>query len=388
MADIKLFLLCVILITIGTVMSYSLSTYPTILYHYGALHFFIREFATAVIGILLMWVLSHINMDKSFLKIGSFIFITSFICLIIFNFLPNSWAPAIGGAKRWLKVSFLPIAIAPTEFFKIGFVFFLTWSFTRKFKNKRTIIEEIIAFMPYLLFFAVILILVAWLQNDFGQTFLLGLIMVGLLAFCRVNAKLPLIISLASFATVILLILSSSHRIKRVQFWWSMNQDFILRLLPKSFSDSLRIENLPEPYQVQKAINALHNGGLLGQGIGKGTVKLGFLSDVHTDMVLAGITEETGLIGLSICTVLFFFVIYRILKIGVRLEEKSHSLFCIGSAMLIGFSFLMNALGITGLIPLKGIAVPFLSYGGSSLIANCILIGIILSLSKKVKNLG
>jgi len=112
---------------------------------------------------------------------------------------------------------------------------------------------------------------------------------------------------------------------------------------------------------------------------------LGHLSDVHTDFVLAGITEESGLIGFL---VIFFFMIaliFRIFRVANRSVNHMQHFFCVGFGIMIAAQFSINTLGITGVIPLKGIAVPFLSYGGSSMLALCIGIGLTLMISKKAQ---
>ena len=114
--------------------------------------------------------------------------------------------------------------------------------------------------------------------------------------------------------------------------------------------------------------------------------KLGFLSEVHTDFVLAGIAEEIGVLGIFVITGVIVFLLYRIFRVSSKVENKVYHLFTLGVGLLISFSFLMNSYGITSITPIKGIAVPFLSYGGSSVLALCIGIGMVLSVSKKVKD--
>ena len=101
-------------------------------------------------------------------------------------------------------------------------------------------------------------------------------------------------------------------------------------------------------------------------------------------MVLAGISEEFGIIGLLLCVGVFFFILFRIFKVAFRLSNFYY-LFCVGVAGILGFSFIINSFGETGLAPIKGMAVPFLSYGGSNLIASCVAVGLVLSLSRKAR---
>ncbi len=385
MADSRLFIYTFLLITIGVVMSYSLSTYVVLMHHYGDFHFFVRELIAGIFGIFIMWIFSQIDPNRFFIKIGFSLFTISLILLIIMPFLPDSLTSSAGGAKRWMRLPF--ISLAPSEFFKIGFVVFLAWSFSRKFvdNKSRTILQEILVVLPYIAVFLIAVFLIAVLQNDLGQVILLALTLVIMLIAAGGSAGLFGILILASGTLATIFIAIAPHRILRLKLWWANAQDSILAILPQKFSEYLRIENLPEPYQIYNATNAIYNGGFFGQGLGNGIIKLGFLSEVHTDMVLAGIAEEFGLIGVFVCVVLICAVVFRILKNANRVQNDVYYLFCIGIAMLIGISFIMNALGMVGLIPLKGIAVPFLSYGGSSMIANCLAIGLVLSLSREAK---
>ena len=387
-ADSRLFTYVCMLIVIGVVMSYSLTTYTILLYNYSKFHFFERECIAALIGILMMWILSQTHPDRFFLKIGFLLFFFSFFVMIIMPFLPESLATSAGGAKRWIRLPF--ISIAPSEFFKIGFVFFLAWSFSRKFgksaeSSTRTIAQEILIILPYIAVFLIAVFLIAVLQNDLGQVVLLALTLVIMLIAAGGSSGLFGILILTSGSLATIFITISPHRILRLKLWWANAQDSILTLLPTRFADYLRVDNLPEPYQIYHATNAIYNGSFFGNGLGNGVIKLGFLSEVHTDMVLAGISEELGFVGLCVCVLLLVCVVFRILKNANRVQNDVYYLFCVGIAMLIGLSFVINALGIAGMIPLKGIAVPFLSYGGSSMLANCLAIGLVLSLSQAAK---
>ena len=170
----------------------------------------------------------------------------------------------------------------------------------------------------------------------------------------------------------------------RIKSWWGTVQDDILSLLPFEQMQQLRIENAEEPYHISNSLNAIYNGGYWGQGLGNGQFKLGYLSEVHTDFILAGISEEFGLLGVGIVSFAILYIIYRIFKIAAKVNAPIYYLFSIGVGLLIAFAFILNAYGISGLTPIKGIAVPFLSYGGSHIMAASIAIGMVLMISKKV----
>jgi cell division protein FtsW len=290
---------------------------------------------------------------------------------------------AVGGAKRWIQ---LPgFSLAPVEFFKIGFVYFLAWSFSRKFTHHETIHikDEFKRFLPYASIFIIAVFLIAFLQNDLGQVVVLALTLAVMLLFAGSSRLFFGYLIAGSMALFMLVILTSENRMKRIVAWWDGAQNTILTIFPESIAQYLRTPNAEEPYQIGHSLNAIHNGGIFGTGLGGGTFKLGFLSEVHTDFVLAGIAEEFGFIGVLVVTMLFMSILFRLFKISGRSENNVHYLFSLGVGLLITFAFMINAYGISGIIPIKGIAVPFLSYGGSSMLASSIAIGMVLMISKK-----
>ncbi len=164
-----------------------------------------------------------------------------------------------------------------------------------------------------------------------------------------------------------------------------VNQDFILKFLPQSWGESLRVTGLDEPYQISHSFNAISNGNLYGVGLGQGTFKLGFLSEVHTDFILAGIAEEMGFVMIFIIICLVWLVVSKILQISSTALRRDQHLFALGIAVVIASSFLINAYGVISITPVKGIAVPFLSYGGSSILALCVGVGMVLMVSKNAE---
>ncbi|MGM0520352.1 MAG: FtsW/RodA/SpoVE family cell cycle protein [Campylobacterota bacterium] len=384
-ADYLLFSLVSLLIIISIIFSYSLTIYTVEYYGYSQYHFFLRQTLVGVFGIFLMWTFSLIDPDKVVGKIGMSLFILFFLLMAVMPILPSSMVTESGGANRWIR---LPgFSLSPVEFFKIGFIYFLSWSFHRKVMDKPKKIslkDEGLLLAPYFLTFFIVVFIIAFLQKDLGQVVLLGVILIVLLIFANRSFKIFLVLGASALMGVVGLIMAAPHRIERIFSWWAMVQDGILSILPTWAEKHLRIDELPEPYQVSHSLNAMHNGGFLGQGISNGNLKLGFLSEVHTDFVLAGITEELGLLGLVIIISIIFIIVWRIFKISRRVVNPIYHLFTLGVALMIIIAFLINSYGISGMIPIKGIAVPFLSYGGSSMLSMCLAIGLVLSISRVV----
>jgi cell division protein FtsW len=385
MIDKPLLMAVMALLTLSLVMDYSLSVYTVQHFDYNNFHFFIRQLGAVLAGLIAMIVLSRLNPDKWFAPVGVLLFIVFFGLMIVMQFLPASLVNAVGGAKRWIHLG--PISIAPVEFFKVGFIFFLAWSFKRKLGDKERMgfVEEIRMFAPYLIIFFLAVILIAIFQKDLGQVVVLGATLMTLFLFVGSSYKFFFMLLSAAFSGIIALIFLAPHRMARIKSWWVTVQDKILSLFPFESVQNLRVEaTVKEPWQISNSLNAIHNGGLLGQGLGNGQFKLGYLSEVHTDFILAGITEELGFIGLALVVFTILFVIFRIFRIASKVKDPMYYLFSIGVGLLIAYAFILNAYGISGITPIKGIAVPFLSYGGSHILAMCIAIGMVLMISKKV----
>jgi cell division protein FtsW len=384
MIDKPLLAAVMALLTLSLVMSYSLSTYTVVHFNYMDFHFFIRQMMAVFMGFVTMVILSKMDPDKWFSKVGMLLFVIFFILMVVMQFLPSSLVNAVGGAKRWIRLG--PMSIAPVEFFKVGFVFFLAWSFSRKLLDKTNMKfwEEVRAFTPYLFVFLIAVVIIAVFQKDLGQVVVLGATLSILFLFIGSSWKFFLTLISAGLTAFVGLIIFAPHRMARIKSWWGTVQDNILSIFPFDAVQDLRIEAGKEPYQISNSLNAIHNGGIWGEGLGNGQFKLGYLSEVHTDFILAGITEELGFIGLFFVTFTILFIVFRIFKIASKVKKPMYYLFSIGVGLLIALAFIVNSYGISGITPIKGIAVPFLSYGGSHIWASCIAIGMVLMISKKV----
>ncbi|SFV75485.1 Cell division protein FtsW [hydrothermal vent metagenome] len=380
--DRVLFVLASTLIGIGIIFSYSLSTYATILFDVSQFHFAIREVFFGLVSIIIIWVLSLLDPKIWLKRIGFTLFFSSTILMIMMPFLPKSIVSAVGGAERWMKIA--GFSLAPVEFFKVGFIYFLAWSFSRKIDHHkdRGLKYEFKRFAPYGVMFIAAMFIIAFLQKDLGQVVVLGATLMIMLIFAGSSFRFFLTIFLSAIGFFIFFVLTAEHRIARIKSWWGVAQNTVLELFPSFIADKLRIAKEVEPYQIGHSLNAIHHGGFFGVGLANGTFKLGFLSEVHTDFVLAGIAEELGFFGVLFVVVLFLWLLQRIFKIANRTDDKTIYLFSLGIGLILSFEFLVNAYGISGITPIKGISVPFLSYGGSAMFGAAFGVGMVLMASK------
>ncbi|WP_418641005.1 FtsW/RodA/SpoVE family cell cycle protein [Sulfurimonas sp. ST-27] len=384
-ADKKLFTLVSLLIGISILLSYTLTPYTTLLFGVNEFHFAIRQTVFGLMSLIIIFMLSQLDPDRWLKPIGFTLFFGSLILMIAMPFLPESIVSEVGGAKRWIKIA--GFSLAPVEFFKVGFIYFLAWSFSRKLGHHdgMGLSGEFKRFMPYAVIFLGAMFIIAFLQKDLGQVVVLGATLLFMLIFAGSSFRFFFSILGVIFGAVILFIVTAQHRILRIKSWWALAQNSVLDLLPDAIADKLRVPVEVEPYQIGHSLNAIHNGGLFGTGLANGTFKLGFLSEVHTDFVLAGLAEEFGFFGVLCVVFIFLWMIQRIFKIANRTKDTSIYLFSIGIGLILSFSFLVNAYGISGITPIKGISVPFLSYGGSAMLGAAFGVGMVLMASKKAK---
>jgi cell division protein FtsW len=387
-ADKWIFIIVLILMAIGAVFSYSLPIYIETKYNYSEWHFFVRYTIFALFGIIVIFTLSQLNPDKVFKPLGWFLFIGGLLTLIIMPQLPPSLCPVIKGARRWIALE--PIRFSPLEFFKVGLIFFFAWSFSRKIipNHFTSIKEEFIAIWPYLALLILVAGFTILFQSDLGETLLILFVFTIMLMFTKLSPKTFGILIFLGGVLFIAGITQKQYRLERVK----SSLYSIYLMLPDTIQKwfNINVTSNDISYQIRQSINAIHNGGFFGVGIGNGQIKMGFLSDVHTDFVMAGIAEETGILGVLLILILVTALLWRIFRIANRINTKRHidyvyQLFCVGVGVLIGIETLLNILGVVGFLPLKGLPIPFVSYGGSSIVAFSIAIGMILMISKRAK---
>ena len=203
------------------------------------------------------------------------------------------------------------------------------------------------------------------LEPDFGTVVVLGLVTVGMcfLAGARVSHLLTL--GLCAIPLVLMLILGSSYRRQRLMTF----------LAPWK-------EASAAGFQITQSFLAFGSGGPFGVGLGEGKQKLYFLPEAHTDFVLALVGEELGLVGTATVILLFAVFVWRGFQIATRARVPFGRYLGMGITLLIGGQALVNAAVVTGLLPTKGLTLPFVGYGGSSLVVSLIGVGVLLSISR------
>lgn len=302
----------------------------------------------AIIGLFLMWLTSLINY-KWWLKISPLLLVINLIMLIAVLI------PGIGmqikGARRWLNTGLF--VIQPSELAKLTFTLYLASWLTKK----RHIWQ-------FLLLISIMLTLVM-LQPDMGTA--VTLIATAFLTYFIAGAPLIqlLLLTISGFLVGMGVIFSSAYRRSR-----------LLTFLNPTF------DPLGSSYHIRQALIALGSGGLSGLGLGHSRQKYQYLPEAATDSIFAIIGEEIGFIGAAIVVIILFMLVYKIFRIAKKSPDQFAKLVAGGIACWIGIQVVINLSAMVGLIPLTGIPLPFISYGGSSLVVMLIAMGIILNISK------
>ena len=289
-------------------------------------------------------------------KLSLIIFIGSLIGI----FLTLTVGINSGGASRWLPI--FGFTIQPSEFLKPSLVIVVSWFLARARLEGNTSLQII----PAILLFLSIFLLLQ--QPDVGQTILIIITVMGLMFFNGLPWKI--VIGLISFSILggIFLYFNFSHVSLRVDNW--VNAWFN--------SDSLE----SRPTQMSSAIDAFENGGLFGQGIGEGWMKYN-LPDAYTDFIFAAVAEEGGLFFILLIILIYGFIIIRGFSKIQTLSNYFNQLAASGLLLIFGLQTLFHMAVNLSLVPAKGMTLPFISYGGSSIMALGICMGMFLSLTKK-----
>ena len=316
-------------------------------------YFFFKHFFYIGIGILFVIFFSSINKDNLF-KISIMLF---FVCFIFLSLVPVIGVE-VKGSKRWLDFFFLP-RFQPIEFLK-PFTIIVIASILSSEKNNSL-------YFKYLLSFIVItpIIFLLITQPDIGQTFLVFLTWLSLIFISGIN----LMIFFLFFGLMLALLLYLVLFVSKFSY-------ILIRL--KSFFDPSSGNN----YQSEKASEAIINGGFFGKGIGEGVLK-NRVPEAHTDYIVSVISEEFGAVIIIVLMIIFLFFIYKVFKKLYFEKNNKVKLILVGSISIILFQALIHIGVNIRLFPTTGMTLPFLSYGGSSILGTAILSGIILNLTKR-----
>lgn len=278
------------------------------------------------------------------------------ICLIL---LVLVLIPGIGtirnGSRSWFGIG--PLGIQPSEAAKLGLIIF-----TSKYLTNNKIKDIKTSVLPILLTMMVVFGLIM-LQPDLGTGVIIVMSVVALLFVSGVNMSFFIKLGILGILGIVILVIIAPYRMARIT-------SFI-----NPWSDPLG-----SGFQIIQSLYAIGPGGLLGMGLGKSIQKHFYLPEPQTDFIFAIISEELGFMGVVIVATLFLIIIYCGFKIALNCEDKFRKYLAYGIAFSVAFQTVLNLMVVVGLIPVTGVTLPFLSYGGSSLLVSMIEMGFLLNI--------
>jgi cell division protein FtsW len=350
--DKRLFYLTLILVVVGLIAVTDASFYSALRTFSDKFYFAKQQAWWALVGTLLMIVFSYVDY-KIWEKYATPFFVVS-VLLLIAVLIPGIGSKALG-AKRWIVIGSL-LSIQPSEIVKLS----LSVYFAKLTLNEK---KSLSFFIPLILVFGLIM-----MQPDLGTALVLagiGFVQIFISGMGLFNILLAFF--LAVISSVILILISDYRR------------DRLLTFL------QLAKDPLGKSYHIRQILIALGSGGLFGVGIGQSKQKYLFLPEAATDSIFAVIAEEVGFLGASLLIVLFALYIYFSLNIVINAPDTFSKMLSSGIVVWIGGQAFVNIASMLAIVPLTGIPLPFISYGGSSLVTVLVATGILLNISRNIK---
>ncbi|MEV5108554.1 putative lipid II flippase FtsW [Bacillus sp. LBA3-1-1.1] len=360
--DYSLLLPLIILCVLGVIMVYSSSSIVAISKHnWPANYFFKKQLVALAIGTIMLAIIVAIPYKIWRKRIVLIAMGTGSIALLLAAFL---FGKEVNGAKGWI------LGIQPAEFVKITVIITLANFCAKKQETQTAFVQGII---PPLAVVGGAMGLIL-LQNDLGTDILIGGTVL-IMFFCSgVNVNLSIKrFLLTSIIWIPALYLIGNYKLNPYQ-----KARFSVFLDP--FNDPQN-----DGFQLINSFIGIASGGLHGRGLGNSVQKYGYLPEPQTDFIMAIISEELGFIGVAVILICLLLIIIRSLRVAQKCKDPFGSLIVIGIAGLFGVQTFVNVGGMSGLIPLTGVPLPFVSYGGSSLLANLLAMGILLNIASHVK---
>ena len=350
-------LIAVIILSIfGIVMIYSASSIWAEYRFHDSYKFVKMQSIFFILGLLCIFIIQKINI-KSLYKYANVILFISFILLVLVLI------PGIGkirnGSRSWFGIG--GFGIQPSEFAKLGLIIFTSKYLANNKKNIKNIKRGVFPILGVIgIFFLLIM-----LEPDFGTAMVITISLIVLIFVSGVKISFFIKVGILGLIGIVALIIIAPYRMMRI----------VSFLNPWS-------DPLGSGYQIIQSLYAIGPGGLLGQGFLMSRQKQFYLPEPQTDFIFSIISEEFGFLGIIIVSFLFSFIFYHIIKISLKSNDLFSKYLSFGLGISIIIQALLNICVVIGLLPVTGVTLPFLSYGGSSLLISMISIGIILNIAK------
>lgn len=357
--DFVLFITTLALIGIGLIMVFSSSSVTANVNYDDAYYFFKKQLMWAFIGLVAMIIVMKLN----FLRLRGFAVPLLVLALVLLILVVTPLGMEVKGSSRWFLLG--PVRFSPSEFAKLAMVLFLAKSMEANINKMGSFTQGV---LPYIFMLALGCGLIM-LQPDLGTAFVLAGTMFFMMMVAGAKITHLGLLSLPAIAAVSAAIYFEPYRMQRLI----------------AFLDPWKYAN-DEGFQTIQSLYALGSGGLFGMGLGRSRQKFFYLPEQHTDFIFAILGEELGFIGVTLVLGLFLLFAWRGFKIAINAPDTFSSILASGITILIVFQAVINIGVVSGALPVTGITLPFISYGGTSLLFSMIGVGLLLNISRYSTN--
>jgi cell division protein FtsW len=354
-SDHVLFIATVLLVALSVVMVYSASA-PVALQRYGQASFFvIRQVMWAALGLPMLWFLMRVD----YRTYREPVFIWCCLGLATLGLVAVLFSAPVNNARRWFGMA--GIGVQPSEFAKLAAIIFIAAILERRMHR----IDEVTFSLLPIGIVVTVLVGLVLLEPDFGTAMALMLIAAAMVFAAGLNYRYIVGALLVALPTLYIILMGASYRRRRLLAFLNPWDD-----------------PLGDGFQIIQSLIAVGTGGLWGRGLMNGVQKLFYLPEPHTDFIYSVISEELGLVGATAVILCFGIITWRGMRAALRAPDSFGAFLAVGLTTMIAVQALVNISVVLGLMPTKGIPLPFVSAGGSSLLVNLIGMGILLNVSQ------
>lgn len=353
--DLSIFIVVILLVAIGIMMVFSASFYFAMSKWQNKYHFFYKNLKFAIIGFVVM--VSAAMIPYRIYKKFSFIFLIGGIAALVLVLTPAG--KSVGGAQRWLEVG--KISIMPSELAKLSAIIFMAHSLSRNQKNIRSFFYGVV---PYLLLIGIYFGLII-LQPNLSTAITIALIIMTMIFVAGARLHHIFAVGVCGLGVFFAFAMSADYRRARIL----------------AFLDPFKYE-IGDGWQVIHSLYALGSGGIWGTGIGRSIQNKLYIPEPQNDFIFSTIGEEFGFVGCLVIITLFSILIFRGIQVALRAPDMFGMLLATGIVSMISFQVIINISVATSSMPVTGISLPFISFGGSALITSMGAMGILLNISQ------
>lgn len=347
----------VFLTAFGWIMVYSASVYSSQVDTQSSskTHYFFNQFIFSMLGFVALYIISKFKYQMFKYFINLLIAIESVLLFLVLTPLGNS----VNGSSRWFKLGF--ISFQPSELAKIIIILYMADMCTKRPSLMKSFKGLFRLFLPVIWLAGLIAV------ENFSTAFICGVIAIGIYFVCTPKLKYLWIMVGGAAVAAAPLILLKGYRLERLEGWRHPD--------PKN-----------NGYQTLQGLYGIGTGGLFGKGLGQSVQKLGGrIPEAHTDMIFSILCEELGIIGALALIVVFVILLFRFKFIAEGAPDRFGSLIVVGVIVHIGFQTILNLMVVTNLLPNTGVPLPFISYGGTSIVLTLFEMGMVLSVSRQIE---